>query len=56
MADITDVMTTWFERVWTNEDESAIDEMLVEDTHAKGLGAQSHVGPEEFKIFHRTLL
>ncbi len=56
MSDITDVMKTWFERVWANEDDSAIDEMLVEDTHARGLGAQPHVGPEEFKVFHRALL
>jgi hypothetical protein len=51
-----DVMNTWFERVWTKEDEATIDEMLVEKTMARGLGSQDHVGPEEFKGFHRAML
>ncbi len=56
MSKKIDVMNTWFERVWTNEDEATIDDMLVEDTKARGLGSQPHVGPGEYKAFHRNLL
>jgi hypothetical protein len=51
-----DVMKTWLERVWANEDEATIDEMLVGDTMARGLGSENRKGPEEFKAFHRAML
>lgn len=51
-----EVLETWFQKVWTQEDVATIDKMLVSDTKARGLGAQVHVGPPEFKIFHENLL
>ncbi len=51
-----EVLETWFRRVWAEEDETAIDEMLVPETAARGLGGATHRGPEEFKKFHRALL
>jgi hypothetical protein len=48
-------LETWARRVWVERDEAAIDEMLVPDTRAHGLGLQPLVGPEGFKAFHRTL-
>ena len=56
MSSKIDVMTTWFERVWTKEDEATIDEMLVDETMARGLGSKNRVGPEEFKAFQRAML
>lgn len=56
MSSKLDVSKNWFQRVWHEEDESAIDDMLVVDTSAKGLGSQDLVGPEAFKMFHRALL
>lgn len=50
------VLETWFRRVWTDADESAIDEMFTLDTEAKGLGDQPRAGPEGFKVFHRQFL
>lgn len=49
------VMETWFDRVWSQEDESAIDELFSPDGQAKGLGDQALMGPEDFKTFHRAL-
>lgn len=56
MSDKLDVVKTWFRRVWAEEDESAIDDMLVPDTNARGLDAKSRVGPDAFKQFHRNFL
>ncbi len=53
MADNRQVIETWFNRVWNTPDESAIDDMLVPDTEAEGLGSQALIGPEGFKTFHR---
>jgi len=50
-----DVMETWFERVWTQQDASAIDEMFVPDGQARGLGPNVLIGPEGFKQFHSAL-
>ena len=47
---------TWFERVWANEEENAIQEMLIPDTKAMGLGTAPKVGPNEFVAFHRSFL
>lgn len=46
---------TWFQRVWAEEDESAIYEMFVPKGKAGGLG-QPTVGPDDFVQFHRALL
>lgn len=56
MGNSADIVEKWFERVWSNEEEEAIDEMLVPDTMGHGLGSQPRVGPEQFKIFHRCFL
>lgn len=50
-----EVMETWFQRVWSEEDESAIDEMFVPDGEARGLGANILVGPDGFKQFHSAI-
>ena len=56
MNDSVNTIYTWFERVWANEDEEAIREMLVPDTTADGLGKATRTGPDEFIEFHRCLL
>lgn len=56
VSELREVAETWFQRVWAEEDESAIDEMLVPETTAKGLGEEPREGPAEFKAFHRLLL
>ena len=48
-------LEAWGRRVWLERDEAAIDEMMVVDTAAHGLGGQTLVGPEGFKSFHRGL-
>lgn len=48
-------LEAWGRRVWVERDETAIDEMMVADTAAHGLGGQILVGPEGFKAFHRAL-
>ncbi len=48
-------LETWARRVWVERDESAIDDILVVDTKAHGLGHQTLVGAEGFKPFHRAL-
>lgn len=56
MSNSIEIMEQWFKRVWSNEEEDAIDEMLVPDTNASGLGSQPRIGPEQFKEFHRCFL
>ena len=48
-------LETWARRVWVERDEAAIDEILVVDTKAHGLGLQPLVGAEGFKPFHRAI-
>jgi hypothetical protein len=50
-----DVMETWFQRVWAEEDKTAIDELFIPDGHARGLGQNVLIGPEGFKQFHSAL-
>lgn len=45
----------WFRRVWTEEDESAIFEMLAEDASMGGLEHTRLHGPKEVLMFHRLL-
>ncbi len=49
----------WFEEVWNNKSEDAIDEMLAADVVGYGLsepdGSQI-VGPESFKRLHRAFI
>ncbi len=49
------VLETWFQRVWHERSEDAIDELLRPDADARGLGGNVLVGPEAFKAFHRAV-
>ena len=41
--------------VWAEEDTTAIDEMFVPNGEARGLGANTLIGPAGFKRFHSAL-
>ncbi len=49
------VLEVWLQRVWVEQDVNAIEEMFVATGRARGLGAQTLFGPEDFKIFHHSL-
>lgn len=49
-------MQRWFDRVWNEQNEEAIDEMFAADGVGHGLGPEPIVGPENFKIFHRAFV
>ena len=51
-----DFIHRWFEEVWNNQREAAIDEMFAEDGIGYGLGDEDIVGPEAFKVFHRAFV
>ena len=55
MSEGKEVLQAWFQRVWTENDQSAIDEMFPGDAAAQGLGGQTLVGPDQFKEFHAAL-
>lgn len=38
MSEKLEVVKSWFERVWAQEDEGAIEELFVSDGPARGLG------------------
>lgn len=46
-------MLRWYNEVWNNENETAIDEMFHPQGKAYGLNAEPLVGPEQFKPFYR---
>ncbi len=48
-------LETWARRVWVERDETAIDEILVVDTKAHGLGLQPLIGADGFKPFHSAI-
>lgn len=53
------VLRRWFEEVWNNKSEAAIDEMLTDETVHHGLGGAETTdvrGIENFKEFHRRFL
>lgn len=52
----TDLIYRWFEEVWNNQNEVAIDEMFAENGVGHGLGPEPIVGPENFKVFHRAFV
>jgi hypothetical protein len=56
MSTSREVMETWFRRVWTEEDSTAIEELFVPDGQCRGLGANVLIGPQGFKQFHSALL
>src|SRR5258706_4490616 len=49
-------MHRWFEEVWNNQSEAAVDEMFAADGVGHGLGDEDIVGPEAFKVFHRAFV
>ncbi len=49
------VLEDFLQRVWTEQDLAAIDELFVPTGRARGLGANTLVGPEGFKVFHQAL-
>lgn len=55
MSTSRNVMETWFRRVWSDEDTSAIEEMFIPDGEARGLGGNVLIGPRDFKQFHAAL-
>ena len=55
MAD-AEFVHRWFEEVWNNKSEAAVDEMLAEDGVGHGLPGGSIRGPEAFKQYQRQLL
>ena len=48
------VAREWFDLVWNNLDESAIDRLMHPEAMAHGLGAQPLRGPAGFKPFFHT--
>jgi len=53
-ASPSEVLRSWFERVWNAGDESAIDELYAPNAVAHGLPGASVPGPEGFKPFVRA--
>lgn len=59
MAEHKTLIHRWFEEVWNNRSEDAIDEMFAEDGVANGLNdadGNPLRGPENFKNLHRAFL
>ena len=52
MQDLHEMPVQWFERVWNQKDENAIDELLSVDCLGYGLGPVFK-GPADFKVFYR---
>ncbi len=46
-----EIIQRWFQRVWSEQDQTAIDEMYA-GGKIRGLGSQTMLGQEEFKQFH----
>lgn len=55
MREGRELLENWFKRVWREEDQSAIDELFPSTGKAEGLGQQTLVGPDDFKIFHNSI-
>jgi hypothetical protein len=48
-------LQSFVQRVWAERDEAAIDELVVTDARAHGLGEQVLIGPDGFKSFQRSI-
>lgn len=48
----SELIQTWFERLWHQGDESTIDDMLAPNSRLHGLG-EDLVGPDAFRAFYR---
>ena len=53
-ASPSEVLRTWFERVWNAADESTIDALYADTAVAHGLPSRPVSGPEGFKPFYRS--
>ena len=51
-----DLIRRWFEEVWNQRRESAIDEMMAEDVRAHGLTPESISSREAFRQFYRPFI
>ena len=52
MRELHELPVMWFERVWNQQDENAIDELLAPNFVAYGLG-EKMTSPDDFKVFYR---
>lgn len=55
MSTPLEVVETWFQKVWMQEDTAAIEALFIPDGKARGLGANVLIGPEDFKRFHSAV-
>ena len=56
MTSDIETFVTWFDRVWSKREVTAIDAMLVPDGGYVGLASgEKPIGPAEFKVFHELL-
>ena len=55
MSELSEVLETWYRRVWEEEDAGAIDEMFVPDPEIEQLGMLKPIDIEQFKVFHKLL-
>lgn len=51
----SEVMRAWFDRVWRQREEKAVDELLAADGEVHGVGPAPLVGPAAFKTFWRAI-
>lgn len=51
-----EVALQWFQRVWNEQDASAIAELMTPDAVGHLEDGQTVTGPDEFREFHSTLL
>ena len=49
------VMRQWFQEVWNERREDAIDRLMASDAQVHGLAPSAIAGPEGFKPFHRAM-
>lgn len=54
MSEYPTLLHRWFDEVWNQKREEAIDEMMTEDVIIHGLGEEPIVGRENFKGFYRA--
>lgn len=47
-------VTSWYEELWNNGDDSIIDKMMHPECKAYGLGPEPVIGPEQFKYFYKA--
>jgi len=50
------VIQRWFDEVWNNAQENAIDEMFHPEGKAHGLAAEAIIGSDGFKPFYRSFM